>query len=1288
VGGTVEGPGALRRRIAQVAARVAAWAGDRGSVEGKSGPRLAPLTAEFIPAQHQVYVDHLNAAIDAPKVRNIALTGRYGAGKSSILEQFAAQPAMGGRVLSLALSTLGSEQIGTPLSAQDAVANSTTNRIEKELVKQLLHREKPSRLRQSRYERIEVLPKARAALDAAGVVAALAVVLWAVGMFPSVPGASGDHPWPVRLIAVVGIGLAPIALVAWVRLAVHNRFSITQVSAAGASISLTRTGSYFDEYLDEILYFFERTTEVDVVLFEDLDRFDDPGIFEALRELNTLLNNTKQVGDRTIRFVYALRDSVFEKLGRDRADGLDDAAHAEATRANRTKFFDLVIPIVPFITHRNARDLLTRILQDDQHGAVVPVSPELVDLTARHIPDMRLLRNIRNEYSVFARRLITEQQGMESLQANQLFALIVYKNIHLADFEDMLLGRSKLDELYRLYRQLVTEAMGARRARLRELALDVALPQALATKAERWGNQLSWFVEEVRKAKSVGRGNLSLTGYEVAGNAYSADQVISAEFWRAARTSGVGLAAQFDRAGTTESFQVDPSGLDRLLLDELPPEGWDKAERSDLDRQRAQIESEIEILRTADFVELAEHPEFTISMQDEQLSFSDLLAVTIESELGRALISSGYVDRYYTLYIAQYYGDHVPPNAMNYIRQNVDTNRADVNYPLVDDEIAAVLHETKGVFLSERSAYNVAILDYLFVHDEARARVVLDVATRQIGDDEQVFLDAYFVDGTSKYAAANYLASGWPRTFVYLVTEAALAVDAKLELVSAALAGGSPHVAYEFNDEVRGYLQSNYQSLPVLTRQSAMDNGVEQAIDEEHVRNAVSALVRAGVVFGELSELSPEAIARVVEHDSYALTKANLRTILGEEASLSLDSIAAINRHVYEDCLQRPDEYLAAHSANAVLADPAPGRPFDAASESGSDWTIERPSAFAGVVADLVTHTGGVPIAVLTLAHPDCLVADLGDVPTEAWPALAETRRIGPTLLNADRYIQEVGEVDAKLAATLVPVGRIIDVPGDDGDEGGATAGGSAREAKSRVASAILRAREVIPDSATRVDLAASLGLGDWFALADVEPEEGQLLGHLVSADIWNDEAALIGHFSTAGWGTLCFAIQQSATFIEYMTPTLLAPSMATELLNSSDINEDLKQAVLKRFDEFVDTASGDGLSAAGKAALATGTLLTVANIVSIASGTSNPDLVVRLLDAHAKSIAAGEIVNALAHLPSPYNQLAQSGARLKFPRDEHHEAVLKRVHAAGLIVARSQKGSILKPPRVDVTVK
>ena len=143
------------------------------------------------------------------------------------------------------------------------------------------------------------------------------------------------------------------------------------------------------------MYFFTRV-ETDVVIFEDIDRFGDPHIFDTLRELNTILLNARQPDGRQIRFVYAIKDSIFEQLGNESSkDAGQDPSDAELNRANRTKFFDLVIPLVPFITHRNARDLMTDVLGSDEFD------PGLIDLASRHLTDMRLLKNIHNEYLVF-----------------------------------------------------------------------------------------------------------------------------------------------------------------------------------------------------------------------------------------------------------------------------------------------------------------------------------------------------------------------------------------------------------------------------------------------------------------------------------------------------------------------------------------------------------------------------------------------------------------------------------------------------------------------------------------------------------------------------------------------------------------------------------------------------------------------------------------------------------------------------------------------------------------------
>ncbi len=75
-----------------------------GAPSSDGMPRLTPLTPEFSKSDHTPYVDALTDALATPQIRNIALSGTYGVGKSSILKELVRRNE--GKVLELSLSTL------------------------------------------------------------------------------------------------------------------------------------------------------------------------------------------------------------------------------------------------------------------------------------------------------------------------------------------------------------------------------------------------------------------------------------------------------------------------------------------------------------------------------------------------------------------------------------------------------------------------------------------------------------------------------------------------------------------------------------------------------------------------------------------------------------------------------------------------------------------------------------------------------------------------------------------------------------------------------------------------------------------------------------------------------------------------------------------------------------------------------------------------------------------------------------------------------------------------------
>src|SRR5690606_9992320 len=98
--------------------------------------------------------------------------------------------------------------------------------------------------------------------------------------------------------------------------------------------------SILNRHIDEILYFFS-IRPYNVVIIEDLDRFQETEIFTKLREVNLLLNNSEKTKRKEIVFVYAVRDDMF-------------------TDRERTKFFDFIIPVIPVINSSNSSEILLK----------------------------------------------------------------------------------------------------------------------------------------------------------------------------------------------------------------------------------------------------------------------------------------------------------------------------------------------------------------------------------------------------------------------------------------------------------------------------------------------------------------------------------------------------------------------------------------------------------------------------------------------------------------------------------------------------------------------------------------------------------------------------------------------------------------------------------------------------------------------------------------------------------------------------------------------------------------
>ena len=356
------------------------------------------LTPKII--EDNTYIDAINWALQNKDINNIALTGAYGSGKSSVLKTLKESYKQYNYV-NISLATF-----------EDLVKSAELNkRIELSILQQLLYLEKSKNIPNSRFKKIKNFKNYNLILNT--------LIWFFVGLsFIFIFQRDYLHKISVfkninKYFSIIEI-FALIILTAGALFILRNflksisNFKFDKITSKG-DFELNREDketSILNKNLDEIIYFFEKT-KYNVVIIEDLDRFKEPEIFTKLREINLLLNNSKQV-NRHITFIYALTDSMFK-------DG------------NRTKFFDFFVPIIPVINSSNSYEKLKDRLDFEN------ISDSLLYDVSLYIEDMRLLINIVNEYKIYKEKLL----GKINLNENKLFAFIVYKNKFPEDFAEL-----------------------------------------------------------------------------------------------------------------------------------------------------------------------------------------------------------------------------------------------------------------------------------------------------------------------------------------------------------------------------------------------------------------------------------------------------------------------------------------------------------------------------------------------------------------------------------------------------------------------------------------------------------------------------------------------------------------------------------------------------------------------------------------------------------------------------------------------------------------------------------
>lgn len=488
--------------------------------------------------------------------------------------------------------------------------------------------------------------------------------------------------------------------------------------------------SILNRHLDEIIYFFQ-STKYELVIIEDLDRFEDADIFVTLREINRLVNENAGV-KRPIKFLYALRDDMFVNI-------------------DRTKFFEFIIPVIPIINTSNSIDMVLE--QGRRLELDARLDRQFLREASRYLDDLRLIQNIFNEYAVYVSNLETD--GDAILDANKLLAILIYKNVYPRDFEQLHRGEGALAEILNLKEELIRTSEVTYRTEIAdiEMRLESAEKQTPTDLRELRQIYAMTLIEKLPPNVS----SISLNQQVWIGLQQLCSQEVFEQFIKASR-----IHCQTNNYYNQQSIdisnlqsEVDPLKSYQQRKEEIERKAADN--KNNILRQIHSLRSKIATLRTVKLNEMLR------LNADRVKSIFNTLGGNIE--LARFLILEGHIDDTYYQYTSLFHSGRLSPNDNKFLIQIRAFVTPEPSFPIDNPKevIAAMREEDFG----QSYVLNVNLVDCLLNEPQVyrdQTRNLFEFISSEF-DNCEAFFDAFYTSGRDVAALLLGLSKNW-KSFV------------------------------------------------------------------------------------------------------------------------------------------------------------------------------------------------------------------------------------------------------------------------------------------------------------------------------------------------------------------------------------------------------------------------------------------------------------------------------------------------------------------------------------------
>lgn len=711
-----------------------------------------------------IYKEGLDFVFANNDIRNIAITGPYGAGKTSLINSYKKlNPNKVFKHISLAHfhpekefeeTSVEKNLVEGGSAEKEKPENKSSkhfleeNLLEAKILNQLLHQVESKKIPKTNFKIKEKIPYIKILgnvllLLMLGICCLFLIFYdsWVAYTLEFSEGLIGD--WLVKTTTPnlrLVVGVASILIISnylyHFFVIQNNRNIFKKLNLQGNQIEILEESkdSYFDKYLNEVLYVFENSG-ADAIIFEDIDRYSANQIFGKLREINTLVNNKRdkvKKENEPLRFIFSLRDDVF--ISKD-----------------RTKFFDFMLPVVPVLDGSNSYEQFLQEFKSEIQEDTLDT--KFLQGVSLYVDDMRILKNIYNEFLVYKKRLNTIE-----LDLNKLLALVTYKNIFPRDFSELQLSSGFVFHLFNHKDEFVKEQTTAIDNEIIEK--EILLSQIQKEEVKSIEELDSIYFQTSHRFHTVGGKHIDSFKSRVElvkvlrENATSVTIVRNNHYQEQAN-----LEANF------KALENNPEYVERKKIIQA---------KSSLDKDK--IDLEIRQLKESK-TSLTNKKLQNIITRD---NIDSIFKSTYKDEIGnenkfeeikgssyflliKFLIRNGFIDETYSDYMTYFYPTSISIGDKIFLRSISDESAKEYSYSLKNPQL--IVSRLDIVDFQKREILNFDLLKYLLTISEPDT-LYLETFTKQLLESKEFdFIEQFLALKTNNKSFITSLNAFWPHFF-------------------------------------------------------------------------------------------------------------------------------------------------------------------------------------------------------------------------------------------------------------------------------------------------------------------------------------------------------------------------------------------------------------------------------------------------------------------------------------------------------------------------------------------